>query len=326
MTSITETASRLLISRMFAAMRERVWRAWTDSAELKHWWHVDGGTSPSITEVDLRIGGRYRLGMVTTSNDEERVCSGVFRLIEAPERLNYTWRWEHDPDPYETEVTIELFDHGKNTEVVVVHEGFRSRAECDEHAKLWNGCLAQLATLLHEIESPPIELCMTIDVPEEKVFHALTDAQQLMRWFPTLVENEPVPGGKLMFAWEYPQDPNKNHMRCGEYVEVIPNKVVSHTWDVRPRRELGEEHPSADEAKSTVVEYRLTPEGDDSTRLMLVHSGWEMGPEWDRLREAHVRAWTFYLANLKSYLESGRDDREREMGMRCAEVVQDIRY
>ena len=323
MTHITETNTSLRIARMFSAMRESVFRAWTDPAQLKMWWHIDGNYAPSVAEVDLRVGGRFRLGMISPGDGQERVCTGVFKAIDASQNLAYTWQWEDESPPHETHVEIDFFDHGKNTEVLVTHSGFRSKDECDEHAHLWNGCLSQLAALLHEIETPPIELCITIQAPEEKVFQALTVAHELERWFPTKAENDPVPGGRFTFEWDFPDAPASNHMRCGEYTEVIPYKTVSHTWDARPKRDLTIGHGELKDTKPTVVEFRLTPHSEDPnvTRLMLIHSGWESGREWDELKESHLRGWTFFLGNLKTYLETGHDDRTREMGMRITELA-----
>src|SRR3989339_683891 len=118
---------------MFSAMRESVFRAWTDPSDLKVWWHVDGSYAPSIAEVDMRVGGRYRLGMKSAADGSERICSGEFTEIDAPQSLAFTWRWEDEEPFQETYVNVEFFDHGKNTEVVVAHSGFRNEKECDEH-------------------------------------------------------------------------------------------------------------------------------------------------------------------------------------------------
>ena len=54
------TASLSLV-RVFSAPREKVFRAWTDPAELKKWWGPEEYTTP-IVEVDLRAGGAIGLG------------------------------------------------------------------------------------------------------------------------------------------------------------------------------------------------------------------------------------------------------------------------
>ena len=52
----------LKLARVFPAPRERVFRAWTEPAELMRWWGPVGFTTPSA-EVDLRVGGKYRIAM-----------------------------------------------------------------------------------------------------------------------------------------------------------------------------------------------------------------------------------------------------------------------
>ena len=57
------TDYRLAIPRIINAPRERVFQAWTEPARLLHWWRAQDGWTTPILEVDLRVGGRYRLGM-----------------------------------------------------------------------------------------------------------------------------------------------------------------------------------------------------------------------------------------------------------------------
>ena len=51
----------LTLNRMFDAPRNAVFRAWTETEEIEKWWAPDGFSEPSA-EVDLRVGGKYRLG------------------------------------------------------------------------------------------------------------------------------------------------------------------------------------------------------------------------------------------------------------------------
>src|SRR5206468_10783553 len=48
----------LVLARMFDAPRERVWKAWTEPAEVKRWWGPKDFTVPSC-KIDLRVGGTY---------------------------------------------------------------------------------------------------------------------------------------------------------------------------------------------------------------------------------------------------------------------------
>lgn len=137
----------LVVARTFAAPREQVFRAWTDPEELKKWWAAGPGFTTPIAEVDLRIGGRYRLGMKPPDKDVIHVVGGIYREVQRPSRLVYTWAWENG-DGTETLVTVEFRDKGSSTEVVLTHEGLASHESRDQHAHGWTGCLDSLGRLM----------------------------------------------------------------------------------------------------------------------------------------------------------------------------------
>lgn len=137
----------LRITRTFAAPRERVFRAWTDPAALKEWWGPPGYATPTA-EVDLRVGGRYRLGMMKLPDGQVSHLSGTYREVHAPEKLVYTWRWEDKPERGETLVTVEFHDRGGSTEIVLTHELFPTQKARQEHERGWSGGLDNLAKIL----------------------------------------------------------------------------------------------------------------------------------------------------------------------------------
>jgi uncharacterized protein YndB with AHSA1/START domain len=84
-------ATRVIeIRRVYAAPRERVWRAWTEPAQLVRWWGKRGWTARLDTiELDVRPGGMFR---VTTVNDEdgsEMTSEGTYSEVDPPERLAF---------------------------------------------------------------------------------------------------------------------------------------------------------------------------------------------------------------------------------------------
>ena len=54
----------LRVTKTIAAPRDLVFKAWTEPERLKQWWGVEANFSAPIAEVDLRVGGKYRLGML----------------------------------------------------------------------------------------------------------------------------------------------------------------------------------------------------------------------------------------------------------------------
>jgi uncharacterized protein YndB with AHSA1/START domain len=74
-----------VISRVFDAPSERVWKAWTDAAELKKWWGPQG-FKVHTCKVDLRPGGVFHYGM-TAPDGTEVWGKFTYRSIEAPKKL-----------------------------------------------------------------------------------------------------------------------------------------------------------------------------------------------------------------------------------------------
>lgn len=83
----------LRIKRTFAAPREKVWQAWTDPKALRRWFLPADDFSTSLVEVDLRLGGKYRIQM-KSPDGEFHTVGGVYREILPPEKLVFTWAGE----------------------------------------------------------------------------------------------------------------------------------------------------------------------------------------------------------------------------------------
>ncbi len=82
----------IIISRVFDAPREMVWKAWTDEETIKKWWGPEGFTAPSI-KVDLRVGGKYVFAMQGEPGSQwENVMysAGVYKEIVPNEKLIVT--------------------------------------------------------------------------------------------------------------------------------------------------------------------------------------------------------------------------------------------
>ncbi|MCH8826379.1 MAG: SRPBCC domain-containing protein [Chloroflexi bacterium] len=130
----------LRMSRTFSAPRQRVFDIWTKPEHLSKWWGVQADFTTTVIEVDLRVGGRYRLGM-KAPDDTEHIAIGEFREVVPPEKLVYTWSWEQGmpgiEEMRETLVTIEFIDKGDSTEMILTHELFPTEGIRDQHSQGW---------------------------------------------------------------------------------------------------------------------------------------------------------------------------------------------
>jgi uncharacterized protein YndB with AHSA1/START domain len=136
----------LRVARTFPAPPDRIFKAWTRAEELKRW-SCPPDATVALAEVDLRVGGRFRIHMVGGTGIEHRVV-GEYREIDPPHRLVYTWQWETDAHPTETLVTVEFLQRPGGTEVVLTHERFPTTESRDQHQHGWGGCLEHLGKAL----------------------------------------------------------------------------------------------------------------------------------------------------------------------------------
>ena len=49
---------RMVVTRVFDAPRELVWKAWTDPKYIMQWWGPKGFTAP-VCQMDFRVGGKF---------------------------------------------------------------------------------------------------------------------------------------------------------------------------------------------------------------------------------------------------------------------------
>lgn len=149
-----DPTTTLKITRTFKATREKVFKAWTDPKALMRWFAPSVDYSTPFAEVDLRVGGTYRIQMKTPDGVIYTV-RGHYQEVKPPERLVFTWAWEGEhcggrglTEYYETLVTLEFRTVPEGTELTLAHELFPTNEERDRHLTGWTGCLDRLTKTL----------------------------------------------------------------------------------------------------------------------------------------------------------------------------------
>lgn len=119
---MSEETKQVVITRTFPAGIERLWDAFVKVEDILKWHSPSGMTNPRA-EVDLRVGGRYAITMKYDDTGEEVIVRGVYKIIEKPTKLVYSWKW--DTSDEETEVTV-LFSPVSDDETMLtlIHSGF----------------------------------------------------------------------------------------------------------------------------------------------------------------------------------------------------------
>ena len=146
LTSLSRTPdSTIRIEQQVPAPPAEVFAMWTDPSRMGDWYAPSDDFGPTIGEVDLEVGGTYRIGMRLPGQTEHRFVSGQYCRVDEPRTLSFTWAWEPlKPGWNETQVTVEFHAQGDGTNLVLTHERFRDVPDRNAHAQGWQGCLARL--------------------------------------------------------------------------------------------------------------------------------------------------------------------------------------
>ena len=138
-----------------------------------------------------------------------------------------------------------------------------------------------------------IERVLSLPVPRERVWRAITDPVEIKRWFRCEATIDLRPGGDLIFTWD------NETARCR--VEAVePPRRFAYRW--HPGSEQHMEAPLAD-LPLTLVEFILDEE-PGGTRLTLVETGFAAMPSdiYERVFRENTDGWRDELGHLAAYL------------------------
>jgi uncharacterized protein YndB with AHSA1/START domain len=141
-TTRKETAP-LIVRRVLAARRERVFAAWLDPALMARWMCPGDGGSATV-DLDPRVGGKFRIVMHHEGGHHDHW--GEYLVIEPPQRLSFTWISPYT-ERHPTVVTVELFERSGGTELVLTHRKLPP-GQVDAHRQGWTEIVANLARAL----------------------------------------------------------------------------------------------------------------------------------------------------------------------------------
>jgi uncharacterized protein YndB with AHSA1/START domain len=246
------TEPEFLITRVFDAPRELVFKAWTDPKHLAQWWGPRAFTTP-ICEMDLRPGGAYRIVM-RSADGVDYPIKGVFRQIVEPQRIVMTQDVSGHPEewydflnpgrakgdysvPGEMLATVTFDDLGGKTRLTV-RTLFKSAAIRDAMLKLgmtegWSQSLERLSELLAGVGTVDREIVISriFDAPRELVWRAMTDPQHVIHWWGprgftnTIREMDVRPGGVWKHIMHGPD--GVDYPNSSVFKEVVkPQRIV----------------------------------------------------------------------------------------------------
>lgn len=256
----------LVMSRVFAAPREAVFRVWTRPEHFAAWFGPAGSSLP-VCEMDARPGGRMRY--CHRFGDYPDVwIGGTYGEVAPPERLAWT-TWFTDEAgnrvqlpgyPAEMHIQVTFDEHPEGTQLTIRQDLPEDRGEVQG----WTEGLDRLASALavsHDPNDGRIPMLTAtlgagpapasdaadnreavatrvFEAPRELVFEAMTNPEHVQRWYGprgtqlTSCEIDLRPGGRFRFVMGGPEE--TEFAFSGEYLEVErPSRIVN-TWTFEP--------------------------------------------------------------------------------------------
>jgi uncharacterized protein YndB with AHSA1/START domain len=149
-TPMTSTDTEVLITRIFDAPREQVFRAWTDPDGVAAWYGPEQMETPrERVQIDLRVGGLWEVTMVARDGGGREFAIG-YEILELVEPELIVMRSDPKPEvgmPEGTIVRVEFHDHGEKTRMTL-SDGPLPAAGRDHAAAGYNAALDKLAAYL----------------------------------------------------------------------------------------------------------------------------------------------------------------------------------
>ena len=142
---MSETTLRL--ERMIPMEPETLFALWIEPAQLVKWWAPDGYAA-SVDQLESKAAGRWRVTM-RKPDGEEVATSGVYRVVDPPRRLCFTWAWEGAGGVrgHETDVTVTFEAAPGGTRLVLIQERFDTKQARDGHGGGWSAAFDRMAAL-----------------------------------------------------------------------------------------------------------------------------------------------------------------------------------
>ncbi|HZH98119.1 MAG TPA: SRPBCC domain-containing protein [Fimbriimonadaceae bacterium] len=126
MEQLSSSPDRLIVQGHFSGFTpEEMFQHWVTPELLCKWWMEEA-------EVEPREGGKYRFAWPEMG----WVLEGEYTEFLAPERLSFTWRWNHDPAERETLlVQVDITPAPEGGSVLTITHGPYSDSASDQEAK-----------------------------------------------------------------------------------------------------------------------------------------------------------------------------------------------
>jgi uncharacterized protein YndB with AHSA1/START domain len=140
-------ANSVTLHRVLKASPEKIYRAFTDRNALSFWLPPYGFLGV-VHEMDVRVGGSYKMSFINFSTGNEQSFGGKFLEIKPNEFLRHTDTFDDPGLPGEMVTSVWLTKVSCGTELKVVQEGIPAAIPVEMCYLGWQESLKKLAKLV----------------------------------------------------------------------------------------------------------------------------------------------------------------------------------
>jgi len=129
---------------------------------------------------------------------------------------------------------------------------------------------------------------IVVDAAPEVVWRAISEGEELRRWFPIDARVKPGVGGSIFLSWG----------------PACEGEAPITIWETGKHLRWEESHENG--AVVIAVDFFVEAAERGQTRLRLVQSGFGRGAKWDDMYDSISNGWKFELLSLDHYLSRHR--------------------
>jgi uncharacterized protein YndB with AHSA1/START domain len=289
---VEKTESKLVVRSVLEATCAEVFAAWTDPASMRHWM-CQGKVVRSDVEVDLRVGGKFRVFMRGPDGDCDH--TGEYLVIDPPHKLVFTWISVNTLDQA-TRVTVDLAPKGDGCELRLTHEDFPQADLVERHAGGWSSIVDRLGDHLRWLRGSDLRLVLRFPSTAHKLYDQFATEQGIRNWWLTSCEMESRVGGTVTLRFT-----KSDFYAVFRITRLDADRAVE--WEclesLQPEK-LGFQDRA--DWVGTRLRFEVAALGDGQSQLTFTHVG--LAPL--ECFGVCSNAWSFFLGqSLRAYLETG---------------------
>jgi uncharacterized protein YndB with AHSA1/START domain len=145
----TESTQLVQISWKFSKHLAKIWQAWTEPSIAKLWFGSDPNGNVLDAKLDVQVNGSFSVTFAN-SDGTEFTAQGIYKEVNEPKRLVFTWGWANQPEVDEL-ITLEFSPDGDGTLMSFEQSNIDPSTTLHNYEEGWRSTFQKLEKALETI-------------------------------------------------------------------------------------------------------------------------------------------------------------------------------